>query len=192
MKQPVQAGSALVEEWPDTQCGGSTILVVEDEALTRTKISKIMEKNKFATLNAGTGEQALALVQSHHVDLVLLDVVLPGMDGFEVCRRIRAEGGSMAIIMLTQLDTTVDTIRGLECGADDYIVKPFIPEELVARIQAVLRRTCEPAKGGTTISLRDFTLEYHSQKCLRGGTDLNLTPKEGTGTCVIDRAPVRG
>lgn len=162
----------------DGQFHGFMILVVEDDAPTRVKIIKTLAKHHFETLYASTGEAALALSQSHQVDLILLDIVLPGMDGFEVCRKLRAGGRPMAIIMLTQLDTTVDTIRGLEAGADDYIVKPFVPEELIARIQAVLRRTRELAKVGSTLRFRDLTIEFQSQKCLRNGKDLNLTPKE--------------
>ena len=170
--------SFICDDISDAQCNAFTILVVEDEPLTRLNITKVLAKHGFATLGAGTGEEALDLIQSNRVDLILLDIVLPGLNGFEVCRKLRGAGITTAIIMLTQLDTTVDIIRGLLMGADDYIVKPFVPDELIARIKAVLRRTRERAPSDSVVKFQGLILDFHSQKCHRGDKDLSLTPKE--------------
>jgi two-component system alkaline phosphatase synthesis response regulator PhoP len=162
----------------ELQCRASTVLVVEDEPLTRLKIGKTLSRSHFETLEAGSGEEALERIHSRHIDLVLLDIMLPGLDGFEVCRSIRSEGRDTPVIMLTQLDAKVDIIRGLVMGADDYIVKPFVPEELVARIKAVLRRSRESTGAGSTIKYRDLTIEFQAQRCFRGDQELDLTPKE--------------
>jgi DNA-binding response OmpR family regulator len=171
-------GTSFCDDLSAAQCRAFTLLVVEDEPLARTKLRWTLGRQQFETLEAGSGEEALELVQSHHIDLMVLDIVLPGMDGFEVCRRVRAAGKPTAIIMLTHLDAKADIIRGLMLGADDYIVKPFVPEELIARIKAVLRRAGSRAEADAAVTLRGFTIDHHTQRCLRGGKDLNLTPRE--------------
>lgn len=155
-----------------------SILVVEDEALTRAMILKTLTRAGYQVEVAGTGEQALAFLAARAADLVVLDVMLPGMDGFEVCRRLRAEGQTIAVIMVTVLGTVEDRIRGLALGADDYLVKPFHAEELVARIQAVLRRTKELVAMGGQLNFRNLRIDFQSQKCFKDGEDLELTPKE--------------
>jgi len=133
------------------------ILVVEDEIITRTVIRTRLAKEKVQVLETGTGEGALAMLESADVDLVLLDVLLPGIDGFEVCRVIRSRGSSTAVIMLTQLAEREDKVQGLLLGADDYMTKPFDPDELVARIKAVLRRTKERGSQVEFRSLRSIS-----------------------------------
>jgi DNA-binding response OmpR family regulator len=155
-----------------------TILAVEDDPLVRTLIMGTLVKGQFHVLEAGTGEAALALLESWSIDLVLLDIKLPGMDGFEVCRRIRASGRAMAVIMLSSLGARMDILRGLTVGADDYIVKPFDPEELVARVKAVLRRTHDKHDKEPLIRFKNLEIEFRSQKGFKNGKDLNLTTKE--------------
>jgi DNA-binding response OmpR family regulator len=168
------------------QGGEPTLLVVDDEASTRTVIRARLGKEPFQVLEAGSGEGALAMLEGAEVDLVLLDAMLPGMDGFEVCRHIRARGGSPAIIMLTQLAEREAAIRGLLLGADDYMTKPFDPEELVARVKAVLRRTRE---WGAQLEFGNLKIDLRLQKCSKSGRDLELTPKEFTLLAVLCAHP---
>lgn len=158
-------------------CEG-TVLVVEDDSVTRAKIIKCLMKHRLKVIEASTGEEAMALFEGGNVDLVVLDILMPGMDGFEVCRRMRAHDVNPPIIMLTTLGEMTDRLRGLDLGADDYMVKPFHPEELMARIRAVLRRSRATAAQGAIIEVGDLKLESHSHKCSKNGHDLDLTPKE--------------
>jgi len=119
------------------------ILVVDDEPAIVTVVRDRLEREGFAVRAAASGEEALACVESDPPDMVVLDVMLPGFDGFEVLRRLRGAGYRVPVIMLTARDEDVDKIVGLELGADDYVVKPFNPRELCARVRAVLRRQAE-------------------------------------------------
>jgi DNA-binding response OmpR family regulator len=119
------------------------ILVVDDEPAIVTVVRERLEREGFAVRAVASGEEALAHMDADPADLVVLDVMLPGMDGFEVLRRLRGAGHTVPIIVLTARDEEVDKIVGLELGADDYLVKPFNPRELSARIRAVLRRQAE-------------------------------------------------
>jgi DNA-binding response OmpR family regulator len=119
------------------------ILVVDDEPAIVTVIQERLEREGFAVRAVPSGEEALAHMDADPADLVVLDVMLPGMDGFEVLRRLRGAGHTVPVIVLTARDEDVDKIVGLELGADDYLVKPFNPRELSARIRAVLRRQAE-------------------------------------------------
>ena len=118
----------------------TTVLVVEDEHNIATVVRIALERDGHRVVLVRTGEEALAELPRHPVGLVVLDLGLPGMDGLEVCRRIRA-GSSLPIIMLTARDEEADRVVGLELGADDYVPKPFSPRELAARVKAVLRRS---------------------------------------------------
>src|SRR6201996_4307570 len=122
----------------------SRILVVDDDSSLAEMLTIVLQGEGFDTTVVSDGAQALPAVREHAPDLVLLDLMLPGMNGIDVCRAIRAESG-VPVVMLTAKTDTVDVVLGLESGADDYIVKPFKPKELVARIRARLRRTEEPA-----------------------------------------------
>jgi two-component system response regulator ResD len=119
------------------------ILVVDDEPTIVTVVRERLEREGFTVRAVASGEEALALMDADPADLVVLDVMLPGMDGFEVLRRLRSAGRTVPVIVLTARDEDVDKIVGLEMGADDYLVKPFNPRELSARIRAVLRRQAE-------------------------------------------------
>jgi DNA-binding response OmpR family regulator len=119
------------------------ILVVDDEPAIVTVVRERLEREGLAVRAVARGEEALAYVKTDPADLVVLDVMLPGIDGFEVLRRLRSAGDSVPVIMLTARDEDVDKIVGLELGADDYLIKPFNPRELSARVRAVLRRQAE-------------------------------------------------
>lgn len=118
---------------------GETILLVDDEANIRELARMYLEKEGFKVVTAVNGQQALDAIPQHNPDLMVLDLMLPILDGWEVCRRIRAKS-NLPILMLTALDEDIDKIVGLEMGADDYLTKPFNPRELVARVRAILRR----------------------------------------------------
>jgi DNA-binding response OmpR family regulator len=120
-----------------------TILVVDDEPAIVQVIRERLERDGFGAMAAGSGEAALAAAKGEAPDLIILDLMLPDLDGFEVLRRLRQSGQDMPVIILTARDDDVDVVVGLELGADDYVVKPFNPRELVARVRAVLRRRAE-------------------------------------------------
>ena len=122
----------------------SNILVVDDEPIVREVVCRYLERESFTTLEAGDGEEALRLLRAEEIDLVVLDVMLPGPDGLELCRWIRARS-DLPVIMLTGRGEVTDRIVGLELGADDYLTKPFSPRELTARVRTVLRRPRAPA-----------------------------------------------
>jgi phosphate regulon transcriptional regulator PhoB len=155
----------------------SDVLVVEDEPDIRNLIVHHLEQDGFRCRAAATGPDALAAVRTAVPDLVVLDLMLPGMDGLEVCRRLRASAATLPIIMLTAKADEVDRIVGLELGADDYVVKPFSPKELVARVRAVLRRAgrmdvTRPLTAG------GVALDPARHHVTVGGAAVALTPKE--------------
>jgi DNA-binding response OmpR family regulator len=119
------------------------VLVVDDEPAIATVVRERLERDGFSVRTAASGEEALAWMESDPAELVVLDLLLPGIDGFEVLRRLRVRGDNVPVVVLTAKDEDVDKIVGLELGADDYLVKPFNPRELTARIRAVLRRQHE-------------------------------------------------
>ena len=140
---PLSSETLKVVDAPEVHDRLPTALVVEDGIVTRTKIVRTLTRGNFQVAECSTGEEALALLETRAFDLIILDLLLPGIDGFEVCKRIRASGKDRGVIMLTKLGDLKDVVRGLATGADDYIIKPFRPEELVARANAVLRRERE-------------------------------------------------
>src|SRR5512135_2286981 len=135
-----------------------TILVVDDERHIVELLRLYLEKEGFAVVAASDGEQALAIHQRQEPDLVILDVMLPKVDGFEVCREIRRRGET-PILMLTARTDDVDSIVGLELGADDYVTKPFNPRALVAHVKAILRRTEVTARGGRPIEVGSLRMD---------------------------------
>ena len=136
-----------------------TVLVVDDEKNIRELIQLYLTNAGYRVVNAGDGAEALRLARADKPDLIVLDLMLPQVDGYEVCRRLRREGNDVPIIMLTARDDDVDKIVGLELGADDYMTKPFNPRELVARVKALLRRTNWPASSSTPAPIRIGDLE---------------------------------
>jgi len=151
------------------------VLVVDDDTALAEMIGIVLRSEGFEPSFCGDGAQAVAAFQSTRPDLVLLDLMLPGMDGIEICARIREESG-VPIIMLTAKSDTTDVVKGLESGADDYIVKPFNPKELVARIRTRLRPASTAATG--TLSIGDLTLDVAGHEVRRGTDLINLTPLE--------------
>jgi two-component system, OmpR family, response regulator MtrA len=151
------------------------VLVVDDDTALAEMIGIVLRAEGFEPSFCGDGNTAVEAFHLSRPDLVLLDLMLPGIDGIEVCARIREESG-VPIIMLTAKSDTTDVVRGLESGADDYIVKPFNPKELVARIKTRLRPTSHSATG--SISVGDLTLDVAGHEVRRGDEHINLTPLE--------------
>lgn len=158
---------------------GVKVLVVEDEASIRKFIVINLERSGFVIYEADTGEKGLELAANYKPDVLVLDVMLPGVDGFEVCKRVRRDMPDIAIIMLTARTQDADKITGLELGADDYMVKPFNPLELIARINTILRRTSSGrAQVSSSIPFRNLLMDIDSQRFFKNGTEIELTPTE--------------
>lgn len=153
-----------------------TILVVEDEQSIASLVRTYLERDGFQVVHVRSGEDALAELPRHPIRLIVLDVGLPGMDGFEVCRRVRARDRT-PIIMLTARDDEVDRVAGLEVGADDYVPKPFSPRELAARVKAVLRRA-EPQPLASVLTLGPISLDSAAREVRVDGREIDLTAKE--------------
>ncbi|MBF4574409.1 response regulator transcription factor [Herbiconiux sp. VKM Ac-1786] len=151
------------------------ILVVDDDTALAEMIGIVLRAEGFDPVFCADGSEALAAFRDAKPDLVLLDLMLPGMDGIEVCGLIRAESGT-PIIMLTARTDTSDVVKGLESGADDYVVKPFNPKELVARIRTRLRPA--PESTPETLQIGDLTLDVAGHEVKRGADRINLTPLE--------------
>ena len=151
------------------------ILVVDDDTALAEMIGIVLRTEGFEPFFCEDGLQALDAFHSAKPDLVLLDLMLPGIDGIEVCARIREESG-VPIIMLTAKSDTSDVVKGLESGADDYVVKPFNPKELVARVRTRLRPTPQTSTG--TLQIGDLTLDVAGHEVKRGDSRINLTPLE--------------
>jgi DNA-binding response OmpR family regulator len=158
--------------------GGELVLVVDDEANIRDLCRMYLERNGYRVLTADSGTAALEAASSASPSLVVLDLMLPEIDGFEVCRRLRAES-DVPILMLTARDDDVDKIVGLELGADDYLTKPFNPRELVARVKAILRRTRDtPPQEGEPIVVADVVVDIGRHKVSVAGRSVELRAKE--------------
>jgi DNA-binding response OmpR family regulator len=156
----------------------SQIMIVEDEQRISSFVSKGLRANGFATVVVSTGEQALARLRGDEFDLVILDIGLPGIDGYEVLRELRSWDAAIQVVMLTARDEVDDTVHGLEVGADDYITKPFRFEELLARVRARLRS--ERATTSTTIEAGDCVLDVRTRRLRVAGTEVELTAREFT------------
>jgi DNA-binding response OmpR family regulator len=155
----------------------STVLVVDDEPIVREVVVRYLQREGYTTLEADDGDRARSLLESNRPDLVVLDVMLPGTDGLELCRWIRNRS-ELPVIMLTARGEEADRIVGLELGADDYVTKPFSPRELAARVRTVLRRA-EPAAGSTErLSFDGLELDAETREVHRNGAELKLTAKE--------------
>ena len=155
------------------------ILLVDDEPSIIKLARMYFERDGFRVLDAMDGEAALAAVAKNHPALIILDVMLPKLDGFEVCRKLRAGGDQTPIIMLTARDEDIDKILGLELGADDYLTKPFNPRELTARAKAVLRRSDNPKKSDTKpIHRGDLTIDPETREARIESRTLNLRTQE--------------
>jgi DNA-binding response OmpR family regulator len=152
------------------------ILLVEDEPRMAQVIAKGLREQSYAVDVAGDGNAALYQTSINDYDLILLDVLLPGPDGFEVCRELRARGNATPVLMLTARATIDDRITGFDAGADDYLTKPFAFRELVARVRALLRR--EPLLHPDLVQLEDLVLDAASHRVSRAAREIELTAKE--------------
>ncbi len=154
--------------------GARRILVVDDDPMVATTIQRVLRPEGYDVDVALGGAAALDRAREQRPDLVVLDLMMPGIDGLEVCRQLRADG-NLPILMLTARSGTADRVRGLDTGADDYLVKPFAYAELLARVRALLRRTPPPA---TVLQFADLTLEIETGEVRRGDRVIPLTARE--------------
>ncbi len=162
------------------------VLVVDDDPALAEMLTIVLRGEGFDTAVVSDGSRALPALREMKPDLVLLDLMLPGMNGIDVCKAIRAESG-VPIVMLTAKSDTVDIVLGLESGADDYVVKPFKPKELVARVRARMRRTeSEPAE---TLIIGDLTIDVPGHEVMRDGRSIALTPLEFDLLVALARKP---
>jgi two-component system response regulator MprA len=153
------------------------ILVVDDERAVRDSLRRALELQGYDVALAADGAEALAELEGNgQVDAVLLDILMPGIDGLEVCRRIRSSGSEVPVLMLTARDAVGDRVAGLDAGADDYVVKPFALEELLARVRALLRRASPTGDG--VLRFADIELDTGAREVHRGGDKIELTRTE--------------
>jgi two-component system, OmpR family, response regulator len=156
---------------------GERLLLVDDEENLRSMLEAALRHSGFEVASAATGREAIDAVPAARPDLIVLDVMLPDLDGFEVCRRLRSDGSRTPVLFLTARDGTEDKVRGLTLGGDDYLVKPFSLEELVARINAVLRRA-GATRDDVALSCADLVLDDDAHRVTRAGVDVSLSPTE--------------
>lgn len=168
------------------------VLVVDDEQAIVELVRYHIEKEGMQCLEASDGETAIRLARTERPDLVILDLMLPGVDGLEVCRLLRQEASTtnLSVIMLTAKADEVDRVVGLEMGADDYVVKPFSPRELIARVKAVLRRGQEPSAGATR-KIGGLEVDEGKHRVTVRGQSVELTVKEFALLCILMNAKGR-
>jgi len=154
------------------------VLVVEDEPAIRDLIRLYLTRDGFGVVTADSGEQALIEVRDRHPVAVVLDVGLPGIDGTEVCRRMRADNDWTPVLFCTARDDEVDRVLGLELGADDYITKPFSPRELVARVKAAVRRAAGPESAAAVLELGEVRIDRSAREVTVAGQPIVLTATE--------------
>jgi len=174
------------------------ILVVDDDPNLREVVRVALELQHFTVVEAGDGKAGVEAFTQHHPIAIVLDLMMPELDGFEVCRRIRAQS-RVPIVFLSSRDDELDRVLGLELGGDDYVTKPFSPRELVARVKAVIRRSEPPppasstaeAKRDTTISRGPLTLDFEAWRAFWNGTEVTLTVMEFQLLATLLRAPTK-
>jgi len=164
------------------------VLVVDDDHSLRRMLERTLVAEGFGVQAVADGGAALAAVERATPDLVVLDVAMPGMDGIAVCRRLREKGFGQPVLMLTARDAVSDRVAGLEAGADDYLVKPFATEELVARLHALARRG---GAGSRRLALGDLTLDLDTRELRRAGSVIELTAREADLLELLLRSPRR-
>jgi len=173
---PASPLSFMIETSVMTNLSGNKILIVDDEKQIIEIVKAYLEREGYRTLVAYDGRTALTLARKEHPNLIILDLMLPEITGWDVCRTLRAES-DVPIIMLTARDDTTDKIVGLELGADDYVSKPFDPKELVSRVKAVLRRYSAKPKRGL-INIGDLIIDLQKRQVRRGEAEIQLTALE--------------
>lgn len=156
----------------------ATIAVVDDEPSIRDLLTASLHFSGFDVVSAANGTEAINVIEKSHPDLIILDVMLPDIDGFTVTRRIRNDGTTAPVLFLTARDDTQDKVMGLTVGGDDYVTKPFSLEEVVARIRAILRRTRQDEGDGPVISVADLEINEDSHDVSRHGVPVDLSPTE--------------
>ena len=170
-----------------------TVLIVDDEKAIVDILDFNLKKEGYATLRAYDGPEGLRTAREGKPDLILLDIMLPGMDGFEVCRTLRAEGDNVPIIMLTAREEETDKVFGLETGADDYITKPFSMRELLARVKTNMRRTAaapaEAPAARNTLRIRALAIDTDRRSVSKNGAVLDLTQREYELLCFLAKTP---
>lgn len=156
-----------------------SVLIVEDEESIRKFVKINLDRAGYDVIEAGSGEEGIELASKQRIDIVVLDVMLPGIDGFEVCKKLRADHPHLGIIMLTAKTQDIDKIMGLEYGTDDYMTKPFNPTELVLRLKSLERRL-EPEKeeNRSTIEFKPFVIDVYSRLFYKNEKEIELTPTE--------------
>lgn len=156
-----------------------TIIVIDDDDKITSMLKRALAFEGYSVTTAGNGVEGLKAMLSQDPDLIILDVMMPQIDGLEVCRRIRESGSQVPIMMLTAKDEISDRVRGLDLGADDYLVKPFALEELLARVRVLLRRRSDTSvKSDTILTFEDLSLNVESREVVRGQHSIELTTKE--------------
>ncbi len=154
------------------------LLLIEDEASLRAALVPMLEDAGYHVQSAADGGTGLERALTETFDLILLDIMLPGIDGFSICREIRKRGNAVPILMLTARGTVDDRVLGLDGGADDYLVKPFSGPELLARIRALLRRTSPESRAPLTVRFGNVTVDFQQLTCRRGDAEMALTARE--------------
>lgn len=154
------------------------ILIIEDDSRIATALQKNLRENQFEVSLAYEGHLAMKMLRQYDIDLVITDIMLPGISGIDLCKQIRKIKGSIPILMLTALGTIDDKLEGFDAGADDYLVKPFEIRELVARIKALLKRTHAHAAIAEVLQYADIVIDTKKRIAYRGDKQLKLTPKE--------------
>ncbi|WP_297625246.1 response regulator transcription factor [Nocardioides sp.] len=168
------------------------VLVVDDDRAVRDSLRRSLEFNGYEVVLAGDGAEGLVAVGSHHPDVVVIDVMMPRLDGIETTRALRAAGNDVPILVLTARDAVGDRVEGLDAGADDYLTKPFALEELLARLRALLRRVVpDDEADGEVLSFADLTMDVGSRDVSRGGRAIELTRTEFTLLEMFLRRPRR-
>jgi DNA-binding response OmpR family regulator len=155
----------------------STVLVVDDEPIVRDVVTRYLRRDGFDTLEAASGEEARAIIESSETSLVVLDVMLPGVDGLDLCRWIRASS-NVPVILLTARGEEADRIVGLELGADDYVTKPFSPRELAVRVRNIIRRAHATAPEECAFRFGQITVDGAAREVMRSGERVRLTARE--------------
>lgn len=157
-----------------------SILIIEDEESIRRFIKINLERAGYIVKEAGTGEEGIEIARNENIDILVLDIMLPGMDGFETCKILRSEFPSLGIIMLTAKTQDVDKIMGLEYGTDDYMTKPFNPMELVLRIKSLVRRmeSTQDDSDNRYLKFGPFEIDVYSRKFFKDSIEMDLTPTE--------------
>ena len=154
----------------------NSILIVEDEDSIRGFLKINLNRNNFNVIEAKSGEEALEVINKEKPSIAILDVMLPGIDGFMLCKILREKYSDIGIIMLTAKSQDMDKIMGLEYGADDYVIKPFNPLELVLRVKALIRRVGEENR--EKLEIKPFIIDLYSQKLLKNNIEIDVTPTE--------------